>query len=348
MKNRILFRVDGGLKKGLGHLVRSIALAKNMKLTTNFEIVFASNYSEILEKKLNEAGFSVYYNDKNKPEEEFLLEVIDTLKITNVFIDDLHQYAREFMLQLKKNIKVIFFHNSCNASKDSCATIIPSAHTDRNSLLTLGFNKNKLFIGPEYVIINDKLIDLKKQKKESETANIFRIVITTGGSDPKGVLLTILKYLQGIKNKDLEIIVLIGEGFMHREELSKILDSNRNSAHLKLKAVPYSIKELILADMAISTFGVSTYELMYLGIPVLSVAHAIPNAKGSKLLANKYSAIKDLGLIDNLTKESFKNGLFSMINSLDEREDLVRNGIRLIDGKGIERVSKILVDKFYS
>lgn len=349
MKNKILFRVDGGLEKGLGHLIRSIALAKNLTFSSNFKIIFASNYSEILENKIKEAGFSVFYNDNDKSEEKFLLEAINTLKITNVFIDNLHQYSYKFIMKLKEDsdTKVIFLHNSCEGSKQACATIIPSAHTDKNLLLASGFDEKKLFIGPEYVIINNKIIDLKKQKKESNFNKVFRIVITTGGSDPKGVLLTLLRYVDETENRDMEIIVLVGEGFMHKMELSKILNSIGKTSHLKLKTVPYSIKELILADIAISTFGVSTYELMYLGIPVLSVAHAIPNAKGSNRLANKYSAIKDLGLIDNLTKEDFAKELFHLMDSLEDREDLVKAGTRLIDGKGMDRVSQILVDKFY-
>jgi spore coat polysaccharide biosynthesis predicted glycosyltransferase SpsG len=96
--------------------------------------------------------------------------------------------------------------------------------------------------------------------------------------------------------------------------------------------------------MAISTFGISTYELMYLGIPVISVSHAQINAEGSYMLAKRYNAHIDLGLIDSLSKESLEHAILQLTSKPALREYYSNIGKKLVDGKGVERVASIILN----
>ena len=92
----------------------------------------------------------------------------------------------------------------------------------------------------------------------------------------------------------------------------------------------------------INTFGVSTYELIYLGVPVITIGHVRKNAEGSACLAEKYGLNYDLGLIDDLTREKFFSTLKTLIKNPKQLEKMQDKSIGLIDGLGANRVAKLI------
>lgn len=198
----------------------------------------------------------------------------------------------------------------------------------------------QFFHGSDFIIINQEIQKVKiKRKKKKVEHNLLKIVVTTGGSDPEAVLLKILNWLSDNTFSNIDICVLKGQAFMHSPNLELLIPKLASN----IRVVNYNSNELIDADIAVSTFGVSTYELMYLGIPVLSIGHAEPNARGSYLIESRYKALIDLGIIDKLSKDSFVESLQSVINSSELRNDLVKRGNKIVDGKGLDRV----VDAIY-
>jgi len=90
------------------------------------------------------------------------------------------------------------------------------------------------------------------------------------------MLFKVMDLLKGCKR---EILILIGDAFKHKERLNNLnLPSN-------FKISPYRPSKLLEADVALATFGVTVYELIYLNIPVICAGHTEENKKGCKALS---------------------------------------------------------------
>ena len=62
------------------------------------------------------------------------------------------------------------------------------------------------------------------------------------------------------------------------------------------------------------------------------------------MIEQRFNAIVNLGLIDNLDYKTFIVKLRSVIESLDKRRRLSDLSLKLLDGKGLERVANIILN----
>jgi spore coat polysaccharide biosynthesis predicted glycosyltransferase SpsG len=331
----VLFRVDSGAKIGLGHLARSLHIANVLRNKyPQVNIVFLCNHYDESIDKITESGY-LYQLSNKKSEEEFLDSSVTEFSTDILFIDKLYNYSEQIINKLKKYTKIVMFHNLCDTAHLCNAVILPAAHIHSNILNDPRWMNNpvKFFSGKEYIVFNEKILDLPRIPPKDKIENI---IITTGGSDPEGVMLNILKWINQMDLPNISFCALIGEMFTHINEieiLKKELKSN-------IKIVQYNPKYLTEGDLAISTFGVSTYELIYLGYKVLSIGHCKKNALGSNILSKRCNSLVDLGLIDELVVDQFRESLLQEIHNykLDDTDDC------FVDGKGVYRVADIIYD----
>jgi len=334
LRKTILFRAEASREIGLGHLIRSISIANKIrKEYTDVNIKFLSGNFDISINIIKENGFEVFFQEAQS-EEDFIINAIINSNAHTLFIDKLYNYSANFIIKLKELVKVVMFHNYCDGANFTNAYIFPSAHTDPLLISDLRWSNNitNLYYGFDYVVLNEKIVNIKKErnyKKKSAT-----IVITTGGSDPKGVLIKVLRWINQIDILGVNVLALVGESFVH----TKTLESLKKKLNKNIIVTPYDVSYLEVADMAISTFGVSTYELVYLGLPILSIGHCKKNAESSRILSEKCSQLIDLGNIDDLTKEKFRQGLYQVMDRIKTNQV---SGC-LIDGKGVSRVAEII------
>ena len=337
---KILIRLDGNSETGLGHLIRGITIANTIKsLYNNIEIIFFIQDDEISKDLLEYNNYQYFLKKQNSSEEDFITKIINEINANILIIDKLYPYAPEFIQKIKRKIPILMLHNLCAGAFYTNIFILPSGHTEQSIIDDKRWKNGivKFYDGIKYVVINESIKKVK-QIRICKNLKKLKIVISTGGSDPKGVLITLLNWMREIRTDNLEIIILVGRAFLHKEKLKKI----QQSLVPNFKFVPYCSEELINANIAISTFGITTYELLYLGIPTISIGHTINNAIGSRNLQKRYEAIIDLGLIDNLTEESFLFSLYDLINNENKRRRLKEISLKLIDGNGARRIADLL------
>jgi len=330
----LLFRVDAIPTLGMGHLIRSLLIAKTIRRSfSNTEIIFLIQNDAFTINKINNSHFQ-YIISTNQDEEQFILSNCSNKKIDVLFIDKFYNYSCDFIQKLIQYCKVIMFHNLCEGAHLCDAFILPAAHIRPEILNDPKWfcGKCQFYEGIKYVVINDKITEFKPSKRTN--SKLRTIVITTGGSDPSGVLLKVLNWINKIELKDVKIYALVGESFSH----SKALDMLKGELKSNIIVTPYEPSILTRSDIAISTFGVSTYELLYLGLIVVNISHSKDNEDGGLILSRKYNQLIDLGNIEKISITSFTKGLRLAIDKLENNKITYCE----IDKRGVNRVSEII------
>lgn len=334
MQQTIIFRCTSNSKVGLGHLTRCIAIAREMK--DKYNLIFATDpdkTNSIIKKN----NFRIFLMEKNESEEEYLIRLNKEFEPELMVLDKKYPYTEDLIIKLKSSgCKMVIMDNICGGIKAADEIIFPNAHLDKDLLKKYLSEKEieRVKSGPEYVIIRDEIIKLKDKLKKSHN-NPPKVVITTGGSDPEGVLLKILQLLlKGDLNA--EFTFLIGQAFLHRDELDSIISDLPNNFKIR----EYSPDEFINADLVVCTFGVTVYEMIYLQIPTIYISHNLEN-DSSALELSKKIRIDYLGYFGNLDFKTLNSHITRVLKFNISDLSCVNNK-ELIGGYGTKKIGNLL------
>jgi spore coat polysaccharide biosynthesis predicted glycosyltransferase SpsG len=341
--NSIIACVDASPEIGFGHLKRTIQIMKDLQMNYNIQPTFITyNYLKSIELIQNEKfNFITFDNHESVSKMEYILDnVYDSL----IFIDSLFYFSKEKLVEIKKrnNNKIIFLHNYTESIFYSNTTIFPIAHLSSELIEDPRWNNEcKLYYGREFVIINENVKNFKKTKSINDVPTLS---ITTGASDPYGIMIKTLKLLSKInfKNLKLNIVALPGFDFIHQDELNELdLDDN-------FLIKPFNYNDLFNSDYVITSFGITAYELIYHNIPIFTIGLNEDNTNSSEILSSRHKVSINLGYHGHLSKELFEKLLIQTLKTDKILNDIKEKQYNFIDGDGTKRISEIIFNEMTS
>jgi len=218
MKRKILFRVDGGLKIGLGHLVRCIALAQ--MLLDQYQISFiCKEVPTAIESKIRDLG---YHFLKVENEEQFL----NQLESNAIVIMDHYGLNSNYQKTIKDlGCKLVSIDDLNDKVFYADLIINHAPNVDKSTYRVQHYTKFAL--GIEYALLRPTFLSkAKEQRKIEEVKTIF---ICFGGADPRNLTIEILKV--ACRLNELHIIVVTGNSYRYINELSKMVSKHEQVSH---------------------------------------------------------------------------------------------------------------------
>lgn len=190
--------------------------------------------------------------------------------------------------------------------------------------------KRNLFQGPKYILLDKKFLSIKKVKSKK-----FRILVTTGGTDNKNILLKIYNCLKNLPN--IYFYFVIGPGFKKENPINNLKKNNVFLIKNKVDLTKYYKN----TDLSVTAGGISMFESI-LTKNITLVTELYQNQRYS------IQYLKKLGIIFVIGKKNiiFKKKLFAIVlKYIKEKNNKSLNypkKFNLIDGKSIFRIEKIL------
>lgn len=256
IKPTVYVRVDGSPEKGLGHLVRCMALSH--MLQNDFDIIFVClQIPEKIKRELEECQFTLMEIEEPiffallKPKDIVVLDGyhFDTnyqkkIKATGVklvCIDDLHD--KEFVADLIINHTPGVKQDDYNAQPYT-----------------------RYALGYKYALLRPSFIE--EAKKERKIEKVETVLICFGGSDFKNLTERILQVVLEF-DEFKKIIVVTGSAYNYLDNLSPIIQKHKNVIHY------HSIREQMMttllqnADLAIVPSSGILFEALAVGCRVI-------------------------------------------------------------------------------
>ena len=292
----ILFRCDGSVEIGMGHVVRCLALADHLKENHKCNIQFAMRQSELGVNKVKESYQVLQSNEKDFNYKEWIVDCVVETK-ANIFIMDMRDgLTREELRYIKKEtgIKVITIDDPEEKRLEADMAFYPPV-PQLEKLNWDGFG-GELFVGWEYVIVRK---DFLKQypKPNNEIPNILVIM---GGTDEKNMTEFVINSLNQV-NEKFKAVIIVGEGYPYLQQLEKQLEEIQFESVLYKN--PKNIAEIMSqTDFAIISFGQTAYELAALKVQAIYLCLTCDHFESSKLFL-KNSIGVSIGVFPNI-----KNG----------------------------------------
>ncbi len=354
----ILFRLDYGKSFGGGHLARCLILAKFLQ--KKYQVIFIiqnkdqknlNSCKRLIRKELHKnikIFFLKNFNFKNEFRLNHQLNI--NHKVSKVIFD----FSNFEKVKVKSKL-VTYFDKLSKINKNLFLidSLGEEALTTKKKfklsvLITpyLGAKKNNLYqkhyFGGSYFVMRVKNFKKKNEIKKK----VKNILITCGQSDHKKITYRILKILCFQSNlfKDIKLNVVIGNDFEKKyiKQLINFKKKNFNKFKITFIKNCSDLSEYIsTSDISLITTGLTKYEcIFYKSVPII-----ISFDNLSHKLQKKFQAFKSsiyLGQIRYLKKTSLIYNMENLLKNYNLRKKIIKNGSKIFDGRGFERVIKIL------
>lgn len=338
---KIFIRADGGRGIGLGHIMRMLVLADELKKEN--DVIFICRQAK---DNRFEAGIRLILKNDFKTlyikEENFINDIISIQKDykADMLITDSYEVSEAYFDILTHYFRITGYVDDVNSMKMNVDFIINqniNAHTLDYSKNTN--KKTKLFLGPQYCMIRKEFTDAFKDKKIKK--EVSDIMVTLGGMDDKN---NTLKILQIIKSVHQNIHVVLGSAFSKKTIKDiEILSVQHRNIHLYKNANMSGLMKK--CDIAISSCGSTLYELCSMNVPSIGIVIA-DNQKYSADFMKNNNLIADVFDIEEINIEKFKKSINTLINNSDKRNEIIQRQKGTININGAANLAEKIVNEF--
>lgn len=216
-KPTILFRADGNSKIGLGHIVRSLALAEMLQPHFNC-IVAVREPTGPIYRLIKENGCEVLALPASidlLSEAKQLIQQLNE-KIQGVVLDG-YQFTTKYQQTLKSAFKLVCIDDIHSIHFVADAIINPAGGVAANN-----YSKEadtQLFSGPAYALLRSPFLMAAAQDRSFPNGQ--RVFLNMGGADPENYTARLLEQLIDFPEIS-EIAVIVGSANPHLSDLETI------------------------------------------------------------------------------------------------------------------------------
>jgi len=330
LKNKkIIFITEGGSKIGMGHLMRSIAVAECVRDKGLMPIFIVNKEKNVIETLKN---YNFHFQTVSS-----IVQCGLNIKGKRVLIDSKKNVSATIRKLKRNNCHITLMDNATNARLFADNVIFPIEHFDTD---TLDWSKaeGQLYYGAKYFPLRKDFF--KHKRKKVVKKNRKNILVSFGGADPNNITLKVLKALKDLKiDKDISIKVLIGPAFQKKYR-NKIYSLAKSFKNFKLINDAKNIIGVFQdIKFCFTALGVSIYELNHLNIPIILLYNYKSDKRCAEILEQR-GIVKNIGYYREATRRSIKKaGSRFMETKICTK--------RYTDGKGAERVRKIITRDIY-
>lgn len=338
---KVLFRVDGNAQIGMGHIMRCLSLADQLKMKgvkCCFCISQDTDKMFILDR-----GYQVVFVRSKWDDYDVDLDAFcDTIceEAADMLIVDSYYVGESFFKRVRNFTKTAYITEKFpNESFESLDYFI-NYNAYVNDFTVENFqDKTHFLLGSRYALLRDEF-----KMCVSNGLRKNALVILTGGSDPLNIAPDICAAIEAKKEfQNYQINIVSGSLNPYALELLKM--EKRNSRIHVIVSPARMSKIYVENDIAISAGGSTLYELCSCKVPAISYIYA-DNQKRLVEYLDKSQLIPYAGDM-RIDREQVINQIIDYLSDYlknYEKWNIRRHAMGdLCDGSGAERVAEFLI-----
>ncbi len=134
--------------------------------------------------------------------------------------------------------------------------------------------------------------------------------------------------------------MVVGESNRYKDEINDKCEQHGWKFHCQ---IDYMHELISKADVAIGSAGANSWERCALGVPALVVLMA-DNQQANADALEKIGAAVCIGEYTNTRSETYRNALIAL--DKDRLQSMSVSALKLVDGKGVDRVCEYLLSGY--
>jgi UDP-2,4-diacetamido-2,4,6-trideoxy-beta-L-altropyranose hydrolase len=329
----IVFWTEGGQGIGMGHLCRSLVIAKEFQKLGHASL-FVINDDDAARSRVSAGGFS--FKLSNFDAEELPPSLDKTPKIV---IFDTKKDVTALIKALKPSgYKVALLDNTTSARLAADIVIYPSALFDDNFDRT-GLS-GRVCGGTGFVPVDEIYMEAAAKCRKLKHQPPYCILVTMGGSDPKQLTYRVVSSLLSLSHP-IDIRVVTGPAFTSDPRLDEL--ERGNDPRLRFFRNQDNLAPLMAdSHVAVTAVGTTLNELAMVGVPAIIIANYAEDRRDME----RYQTLGmnlPLGFYRDITSLQIQEAVRRFIEDTAVWRSMRNKGWQTIDGHGARRIVECLL-----
>jgi UDP-2,4-diacetamido-2,4,6-trideoxy-beta-L-altropyranose hydrolase len=321
---RVTILAEGSNALGMGHVYRSLNLAD--ALSTWADVHFLTKGDDVATAKMSKR-----YPIVRVLNQQAEYSVLEKTHNATIIVDRLNTEAT-YMRRLKDICEFL-------VSFDNCGEGVYETDLAFNVLYHCPLKPGKnttFYTDPCYAIINPRFSIVNK--RENREAPI--VLVTLGGADTLGLTPNVIKTLDSMP-EIFEMTAVIGPAFNHHKELEETIKGCRKRVDVRHNVV--NMWEVMAdSDIAVSAGGNTLFELAATGTPTIVLCEELFEVETADRLEANGTCV-NLGYAKRYDHTKLIRFVRELLEDGERRKLMGKAGRKLVDGRGAERVSGIIM-----
>ena len=338
---KFLIRADASRESGIGHLMRTYALAQTFIDLGNEVSYLSLEIPATMENLLDRDNIEIvrFYTKLigSNQDAEITADIARALKVDWVIADG-YSFDSEYQDVIKKQgLRLMVIDDYGHADFYRSDIILNPGINPHPDLYRKKDDNVQLLLGPEHISLRREFLKTSGCPKEIVPLG-KRVLVTMGGSDPVQATWKVVDSLRDLTAK-LEITVVTGSLYPYTKRLEAAIRGSENILLLHNSDDMAALMDW--ADIGITAGGTTLSEMAYMGLPNIIIQTA-DNQSSSKYYELFGTSIY-LGDAELISRNQIQNSVDLLIADSSRRQMMSETGRKLIDGKGNKRVYDALL-----
>jgi UDP-2,4-diacetamido-2,4,6-trideoxy-beta-L-altropyranose hydrolase len=337
----IVFRADASPQIGTGHVMRCLAFGQTFRKVGERPVFVMCMVTPMMRDRLESEGFEVKilncipggFDDAKQT-----VEASKDLSSPWIVVDGYHfdaTYQRSIK-ELGKKLLLIDDHGS--ASHYYADIVLNQNIYASEKLYSKKEPNTTLLLGTRYALLREEFLEWQGWKRKIP-ALAQNILVTLGGSDPENVTKKIYDAIIQLELNQLNVIIVTANN-QYLDQMKCLIEKSK--ANTELKSNVEKMSDLMAwADIAVSAGGTSTWELAFMGVPMITLAIADNQCQIVEELKKARVAV-NAGWHKDITPSMIAENISKLICDPKKRSEMSQRSQALVDGNGADRVLKVL------
>ncbi len=339
-RGTLVIRADADPSIGIGHVGRTLALSAAWREGGGQVRYLASSpLSDSAKSWIASAGFDVEVIDaerySNEDARQTAARAAGAIVVMDVFGSPL-----SYRSALRRQVERLAIIDDTGGPGPWTADVLVNQNYGASPALYPDHDPGAaLLLGPRYALLRPEFARRRAIERRGE-GRIHRVAVSLGGTDPKDVASLVLSAIEALPASGSRTILVAGAANPRAEFLKTRAAASDSPVHVIRS--PSSMARLLgWADLAILAGGVTVWEALSLGVPVLGIAVADNQVPAAEALARN-GLWHYLGRAERIEPTQIAEAIRGLLDDAGERRRLSEAGRVLVDGRGAERVAEAL------
>ncbi len=325
-----LIRCDGGGRFGYGHVKRMVALARALRDREGTGAIFAVNGTDDALDPIRRAGFEAVRIEPDSEFEELHALIAD--RAPDIFIADCRESVSMVALtRLTARVPLVAVIDD-GSRRRLAAHVAYYPPVPQVQALDWRGSQCAVRVGWEWTLLGLNQTGVRPRGHSARPT----LLVTMGGSDPMGLTLRAARALARLEPV-FRTRFVIGPGMENKDSVARAIVALRPSYETIEGADDLAI-EYASADMALTAFGVSAYELAAFGVPAVYLGLTRDHALSASAFEHAGMGVS-LGVADEVEDDAIAAAVWALMTDAKRRRDMRAAGLMAIDGGGAARIA---------
>jgi len=357
VSGELLIRADADEQIGIGHVMRCLALARAWPSGGGGVTFVTRCPAEGLRERIRKAGIKLVAIDRSHPNPADLATTLDVLSRirsrtgrampTWAAIDGYH-FDPIYHEAIRQTAGRLLAVDDGVRLGSHCAHVLLNQNLGAERLEYPHDADAALLLGSRYALLREEFRSWRTLRRR--TPQLARkILVTFGGADPDNATETVLAALAQIDvstpDAELHVKVVVGAANSHRDALHERVRSLRETSTAMKTDIFTDVDDMpelmAWADLAVAAAGSTCWEMALMQLPAAVVVLADNQQQIADRLAEA-GAVLNLGRADRLAVEDAARAIADLCRDRVARASQSEAGLRLLDGRGAERVTAVM------